>query len=109
MRKLLIAVICLAGFPHLSQADTTSFELDAGVLQNAAGTALPDGTLLQLIASPSGVYTAPTATSFTGTGGDNTIISSFGMNGQTSTGFTGEFDGTITITLTTTVVAGRGV
>lgn len=114
MRKILAAAVCLAGLPCLAHADTTSFELDAGVLRTSTlsgATPLPDGTLLQLIASPTGTFTAPTATSFTS--GNETVIDSFALNATGSTGLPastgnpGEIDDQITITLTTTVTAGE--
>ena len=107
MRKIIAAIVCLAGLPSLAQADTTSFEIDVGVLRTATGAALPDGTLLQLIAAPDGAFTAPTAGSFTS--GDETVIDNFAVD-STTVGpptIAGETDTTLTINLSTTVTPGE--
>ena len=79
MKKITLVLACLLAAVGAAQAQTISFEIDAGLLENATGTAaVPVGGLLQLIASPSGTFSAPTTSSYVG--GDNVVISNFAMN-----------------------------
>lgn len=70
------------------RAQTITIDFSLGVLSNAAGTALADGALVQIIASPDATFAAPTGTTFV-SGGDLLVYSvgldsaSGGMAGAT--------------------------
>ena len=79
MRKTVLSIAGLLCLAPAARADTVSLLLDEGLLENSTGTAVvPKGALLQLIASPSGTFTAPTSASYVS--GDNLVLSSFAMN-----------------------------
>ena len=81
MKKLAFTCLCLFGLVGATQAQSTfSLDIDAGYLRNtsATGAVVTSGALLQLIASPSGTFTNPTATSFLS--GDEALISSFAFS-----------------------------
>ena len=93
MKKTVLLLACLLGVSSAAHAQTISFEINAGLLENAAGTTPEqNGGLLQLIASPSGTFAAPTSASYVS--GDNVLLASFAMNsnggasGYTSNDFT---------------------
>ena len=80
----LAGLLCIAA---AARADTVTIDLDAGLLENATGTAVVvKGGLLQFIASPSGTFPAPTSAAYAT--GDNLVLSSFAMN--YNSGITGE-------------------
>ncbi len=101
MYKTLAALVCLLGFSSTVQA-TITIEVDLGILRTATGAPLPDGSMLQLIASPvttanpDGIFGAPTTNSFVS--GNDILVQSFAMNDKFATG---EAGGTISITLNT--------
>ena len=80
----LLAVAGLLGVVVSGRADTVTIQIDAGLLETAPmlpslqTTPEPQGGLLQLIASPSGIFGAPTSTSYVT--GDNVLVQSFAMN-----------------------------
>ncbi len=84
MKRVFLVLTCLLGLATVVRAQTVSFEIDAGLLQNATGTAVEaNGGLLQLIASPSGTFSAPTSSAYVT--GDNVLVSSFAMNSNGGT------------------------
>ena len=88
MKKSIFILACLLSVTRAVNAQTSvSFEINAGELQMAGGgAAVPDGALLQLIASPSGNFAAPTSGSYVG--GDNVVLANFAMNSINGTGAT---------------------
>lgn len=79
MKKFLILLASLLGSVSALQAQSVTLNIDAGQLRSALGAnAEPVGGLLQLIASPSGNFSAPTSTDYVT--GDNVLVSSFAMN-----------------------------
>ncbi len=92
MRKIFFVLVSLLGLTGSALAQSSQVLIDAGSLQNATGTAaVPVGGLLQLIASPSGNFTAPTSSSYIS--GDNILLESQAMNynvgiGETTNLFT---------------------
>ena len=102
MIKPFLTLVCLLYVIGSAQA-TISINGDFGILKTANGAAVvPQGGLLQLIATPSGSisnFSAPTAGSFVS--GDNIIVASFSMN--YNSGVTGETTNLLTnITLQNT-------
>ena len=96
MKKSVLAVACVLGFAGMSRAATVSINIDAGALQNATGTAVvPTGGLLQLLASSSGTFSAPTSASYVS--GDNVLVTSFAMNMVGGTGETNNALSTISL------------
>jgi hypothetical protein len=86
------------------RAQTITIDFSLGILSNATGTALADGALVQIIASPDATFAAPTGTTFVG-GGD-ILVTSLGLDSATS-GTAGATVITLTnLSLTTTPVAG---
>ncbi len=84
MKRTLLAAVCLIGMVSFCRAQTVSIEVNAGLLQNSLGTAVePNGGLLQLLASPSGTFSAPTSTAYAT--GDNVLVASFAMNSNGGT------------------------
>ena len=93
MKKLTILGLPLLFAAGMMYGQAVTLTIDAGLLENTIGTAVePAGGLLQLIASPSGTFSAPTSTSYVT--GDNVLISSFAAS-YTASQISGE-------TLTTT-------
>ena len=87
MKKLLFLLACLLCLARGVQAQTPgafTLRIDAGRLENSTGTAqVPVGGLLELIASPSGTFSAPTSSAYVT--GDNVLVSSFAMNNNSGT------------------------
>ncbi len=105
-KKYLFGLVFLCGLAGGLHADTVSISIDAGLLEQANGTSVVQtGALLQLIASPSATFTAPSAGSYVG--GDNFVVSTFSMNTGGGTGETTNNTGTLT--LTTTLFAGEAL
>ena len=87
MRKSLLAAVYFIGSVGAVRAQTFTITLNAGVLRGANGVGgEPAGGLLQLIASPSGTFSAPTSSSYVS--GDNVVVESFAMNDNGGNGFT---------------------
>ncbi len=99
MKKLACSLLYILGFVGFAHAQSVSITLDAGLLENANGTAvIPNNTgLLQLIASPSGAFATPTPNSFVGTGSDNFVFETFAMN--SNGGVAGEVSNTFVVPL----------
>ncbi len=98
-KKVLFTLACLVGSTSAAFAQGSAVNIDAGLLENAVGTAVvPNGGLLQLIASPSGTFSTPTSSSYVS--GDNILLASQAMNsnsgtaGETLNAFTLSFTGT---------------
>jgi len=75
MMKRLAAILTLAviaTFPVM--ADSALVELDAGLLTDSSGNPIPDGSLVLLLVSPSGVFGPTLGNSVVS--GDNLIVSS---------------------------------
>ena len=94
MKKYFFGLLCVVGMNSALHAQSVNFTIDAGMLETAAGAGVvPAGGLLQLIASPSGTFSAPTSSSYVS--GDNVLLASFAMNyssgvaGETVNHFTG--------------------
>lgn len=84
MKKLALALFCLLGLAGALQAQTVTIKIDAGQLRGPGGTVPePVGGLLQLIASPGGMFPAPTPTSYIS--GDNVVVMSLAMNNNGGT------------------------
>ncbi len=84
MKRFSIFALCLLGFSLAAKAATVTLTINAGLLENALGTAVePNGGLLQLLASPSGTFSAPTSSSYVS--GDNVLVQSFQMNSNSGT------------------------
>ena len=87
MKKLVLALTGLISLVGAAHAQTVSINIDAGALRNSTGTTVePTGGLLQLLASPSGNFSAPTTSSYVS--GDNILVQSFAMNMIGGTGET---------------------
>lgn len=80
MRKL-VALLSLLALPLLATAQTVTMVFTVGILANAGGTALSDGSLVQLIASPDATFAAPTDTTFVG--GNDVLFYSAGFDSST--------------------------
>ena len=91
MKQYFLGCIFFFGAHCALQAQSVQISIDAGLLENTLGTApAPVGSLLQLIASPSGNFSAPTSSSYVS--GDNVLIASFAMN---TSGTVGETSNTL--------------
>ena len=96
IKTILVAVACFSSTIGFLQAQSSVVQIDAGLLENALGTAaVPVGGLLQLIASPSGTFSAPTSASYVT--GDNILLQSQAMD--YSSGTTGETLNSFTLSL----------
>ncbi len=105
MKRLLLIIAVSASFSVAAVADQVTLNIDAGYLKNSTGTAVvPNGMLLQLIASPSGTFSAPTSSSYIT--GDNVLLQNFSMN---SNGGSGETLNGTSLTLSTTLTTGEAV
>lgn len=79
MIKAVSILVVLLGLAGAVQAQTVSLHIDAGLLENTTGTAVvANGMLLQILASPSGVFSAPTSSAYVT--GDNVLLGNFAMN-----------------------------
>ena len=108
MRKTFLCLLFLLAFGGIVRAQgTATVTIDAGLLENSTGTAaVPVGGLLQLIASTSGTFTAPTSNSYVGNDSTNVVLANFAMN--YSSGTTGEtVNGFSPLTLPATVTTGE--
>jgi hypothetical protein len=74
----LLCLFCCATAARSAQSYSDNIDIDAGYLYNATGGYMPVGGLLQLIASPTGVFTSPTSSSFVT--GNDILVESFAMN-----------------------------
>jgi hypothetical protein len=98
MKKfVLIAVASLGAFLSQVHASVT-LDLLAGQLLTSSSAAIPNGALIQLIASTDGTFGTPSATSFTGSDADDVVIATISEN--SSTFESGGFSQTLHITLT---------
>lgn len=96
-KKFLFAIACSICIAGRAKAQTVSINIDAGALRNTTGTAVvPTGGLLQLLASPTGNFTAPTSSSYVT--GDNILVQSFAMNMVGGTGETNNALNSIALT-----------
>jgi hypothetical protein len=99
MKKHLLLILSLIGLAVGAKAQVT-ITIDAGLLKNTTGTAVePDGGLLQLLASPTGTFGAPTSSSYYT--GDNVLVTSFAVNSVNS-GVSGETLNTLSFLALTT-------
>ena len=79
MKRLFLLLTCLISSTAYTQAQTATIQIDAGLLENSTGTAVvPNGMLLQILASPSGTFSAPNSQSYVT--GDNVLLGNFAMN-----------------------------
>ncbi len=101
MKKYFVTAICLLGLVSAIQAQV-QLNIDAGLLENSTGTANePVGGLLELVASPSGTFSAATSSSYVS--GDNVLVASFAMNyGSGTSGET--INNLLSLPLTSTTV-----
>jgi hypothetical protein len=106
MKKLLLSA-ALAGATLLQvHAGTSHIDFSLGLLSNSSGTAIADGSLIQIIAAPTGSsFVNPTATNFLGTSSDEFIVYSGAFDSST-TGTPGAELLSINIDLNTFPVAG---
>ena len=87
MKKAFLIFAGLLGLAGAANAQSVTLRVDAGLLENATGTAVvANGMLLELIASPSGVFSAPTSNAYIT--GDNVLLANFTMN--SNSGVAGE-------------------
>ena len=110
MKKIFLLLTCFFGVSSALHAQSISFEINAGLLENTTGTTPePNGGLLQLIASPSGTFSAPTSTSYVT--GDNVLLTSFAMNSNGgATGYTSnDFNNFSLKTSSYTITAGEAI
>jgi hypothetical protein len=98
MRGFLLFISVLILGPEWLNAGVT-INLTAGQLLQADGiTAVPDGSLLQVIASTTdNTFTTPSAMSFTGGSSDDIIVASFVMDSST-TGIPGDLNTAFSLT-----------
>ena len=89
-------ILCLFSFlAVVSKAETVGIIVTAVGLTNSSGVALPDNSLIQVIANTAGQAPgAPTVTSFVS--GADIVLASFGLN-SSSTGIPGSFQVYLTI------------
>ncbi len=103
--KSLVLIGCFLCVTAEVQGQTGSAEvnLDAGILENALGTArVRNGALVELLESPSGSLSAPTSSSYTT--GDNVLVASFAMN--SNSGVAGELLESEALNVSSTPLAG---
>jgi hypothetical protein len=81
MRKF-AALLSLLALPLWAGAQTVTMVFTVGILANATGsTPLADGSLVQLIASPDDIFTAPTPGAFSG--GNDIIFQTVAFDSST--------------------------
>ena len=66
------ALTCLSSSATAQTVVTIDFNL--GILSNATGTAVPDGSLVLLVGSTTGTFATPTATSFIGGSSNEAVL-----------------------------------
>ena len=75
MKKNLILVWALTCLLSSATAQTVvTIDFNLGILSNATGTAVPDGSLVLLVGSTSGTFATPTATSFIGGSSNEAVL-----------------------------------
>jgi hypothetical protein len=109
--RFLFRLLALVALTSSAAFGNVAVNLFAGVLANSTGTAIPDGSLVQLISSGPDLNFSPLAAgSFTS--GDDIVLESFAMN-SSSGGGPGEvlaaFTGSTSIALTGGVAAGQDI
>ncbi|HEY8903415.1 MAG TPA: PEP-CTERM sorting domain-containing protein [Chthoniobacterales bacterium] len=106
MKKLLLATAFLGVTLLQVHAGTSHIDFSLGLLSNSSGVALSDGSLIQIIAAPTGSsFANPTATNFLGGSSDEYIVYSGAFDSSTS-GTPGSEIFSVNIDLTTFPVAG---
>jgi len=99
-------LVLLFAAAQASRADNSiTFNFTAGILQNSDGTAvMPNGSLIQVIASPDTTFNAPTSTDFLG--GSNDVLLWSGAFSTSGTGTPGAMQiPTFSVDLSTSSVA----
>ncbi len=106
-KTLLLSTFAAAAFLTASAQATLTLNLTAGILYQSNGTTpVPDGTLLQIIASTTdNSFTAPSASSFVGGSSDDTVVASYALNHNTVGSAGGDFH-SIVLTLSGNWTAG---
>ncbi len=101
MKKIFVPVAAiLALLPARGHADTVVITLEAAQLLTSGSTAIPNGSLIELLADTSSTFGAPTAASFTGADANEVLLWS-GTENSAVLGVPGDFKQTITLTLNT--------
>lgn len=85
--KKIVTFFAFAGVASAALAQVT-LDIAFGVLSDVNGNVLPNGTLVQIIASTDTIFTDPTETSFVGESANDSIIFSGALNSAT-TGISG--------------------
>ncbi len=110
MKRLLFVLACSFALAKAVNADTVSLNINAGILENTLGTTPePVGGLVELLASPSGTFGAPTSSSYTS--GDDVLVASFAMTAYNNTPglFVTALNGLAITGAGSTVVAGESL
>lgn len=103
MKRILPILISL-GIAQFVCAQTVTLDFTIGVLSISGGsTAISDGSLLQVIASPDATFADPTSTAFTG--GNDVLVFSKAFDSLTS-GQSGAMLFTQQVSLSTSAIAG---
>jgi hypothetical protein len=105
LKKYLLSLVLLFAAAQASKADNINFNFTAGILKNFDGSAvMPNGSLIQVIASPDTTFNTPTSTDFLG--GSNDVLLWSGAFSTSGTGTPGAMQiPTFSVDLSTTSVA----
>jgi hypothetical protein len=98
MKKPFLLLFLLGATFLTAKADTLTMNLRVGVLSDSIGTAITNGSLLQIIASPDTTFSAPTSDSFLGSNSNDFLLKSISFD-SSSTGVDGAMQIAITVDL----------
>ena len=84
MKKILVLCCALAGTLPQSHAQTSTVDFNLGILSNASGDPLQDGSLLLIVGSSDNTFAMPTPSSFTGGSLTDTILWQGGFDSSTT-------------------------
>lgn len=109
IKKLLLVGSVLGIAISQVRAASATLNFTLGILSDSTGTAIPDGSLLQVIAAPtSSTFANPTTTSFLGGSSDEYLLFSGSFN-SSSIGISGATQQPVTIDLNTTPVGNYAI